>query len=331
MKKTPIITFIAFLLAFLYFLGFGDFGTMTGGTTTIETFVQDHGDLQVYFCPHQDCNGALNTFLQSAEKSIHCALFELDLPEIQQTLLQKQKDLDVKVITDNQYLYEFNHSFVKTDTWGLMHNKFCIVDNEKISTGSMNPTVNGAEKNNNNLLLINSEALATNYEAEFQEMWDGTFKKGQPIKNPSIKLNDIEIENYFCPEDDCGDQVKEEIEKAQSSIHFMTFSFTHESIANFILLKQAEGIPVYGIMEARQVSKYSQFNRLVNNGADVIKDNNKANMHHKVFIIDGETVITGSMNPSKNGDERSDENILIIHDKNTAELFLEEFNRLKEK
>jgi phosphatidylserine/phosphatidylglycerophosphate/cardiolipin synthase-like enzyme len=51
-------------------------------------------------------------------------------------------------------------------------------------------------------------------------------------------------------------------------------------------------------------------------------------MHHKVFIIDNKTVITGSYNPTKNANERNDENILIIHDKKIAEKYLKEFERI---
>ena len=51
-------------------------------------------------------------------------------------------------------------------------------------------------------------------------------------------------------------------------------------------------------------------------------------MHHKVFIIDNSTVITGSFNPSKNGDERNDENMLVIKDREIAALFLDEFERV---
>ena len=51
-------------------------------------------------------------------------------------------------------------------------------------------------------------------------------------------------------------------------------------------------------------------------------------MHNKVFVIDNKTVITGSYNPTKNANERNDENILIIHDKKIAEKFLNEFNNL---
>ena len=51
-------------------------------------------------------------------------------------------------------------------------------------------------------------------------------------------------------------------------------------------------------------------------------------LHHKVFIIDEEIVITGSFNPSMNGDTRNDENILIIHDQDIAEKYLQEFGYL---
>ena len=74
-------------------------------------------------------------------------------------------------------------------------------------------------------------------------------------------------------------------------------------------------------METRQISQYSQFERLKHNNIEVIKDQNPNNLHHKVFIIDRETVITGSFNPSANGDKHNDENLVIIHDKEIAERF----------
>lgn len=291
----------------------------------IETQIQDTGNIEVYFCPQEDCELALVNFINSAEEFVHCAFFEVDLDKVRNKLLEKEKEIEVKVITDNDYLYEFNHSFVKVDAWGLMHNKFCIIDGEKISSGSMNPTNNGATKNNNNLLFINSKVLAMNYEAEFQEMWNGTFKKGDPVLNPVIELDGITVKNYFCPEDHCAEKVKEELKKAKESIHFMTFSFTNDGIGNIILLKSLENITIEGVMEARQVTKYSVYELLKYQGIDVVKDGNKQNMHHKTFIIDQETVITGSFNPTGGGDKRNDENVLIISDKEITKLFMEEY------
>jgi phosphatidylserine/phosphatidylglycerophosphate/cardiolipin synthase-like enzyme len=213
-----------------------------------------------------------------------------------------------------------------------MHNKFCIIDGQIVTTGSMNPTVNGAYKNNNNLIVIDSPALAENYEAEFQEMWNGTFKKGEKVKNERFKLigedNNITLENYFCPDDKCAQKIIDIIAKAEKSIDFMTFSFTHEKIANKMLQRKLEGVKIRGVYEARQVTKYSTFKLLDYQEAEVYKDANKQNMHHKVFIIDEKIVITGSMNPSAGGDTRNDENVLIIYSEEVAKLYMDEFEDL---
>lgn len=311
-----------------------------------DSYVSDSGELQLYFCPREDCETALVNFIDSAQQSVHCALFELDLPLVQQKLLEKQAEgiaagnpekagkmentekIEVKIVTDDGYLEQFNYSFVKADFSGLMHNKFCVVDGNKVSTGSMNPTKNDAHKNNNNFLIINSPILSNNYEDEFQEMWNGEFKSGQKVSNPKIILKDIKIKNYFCPDDHCADRVKEELKKAQHSIYFMAFSFTHEEIANILMLKHSEGLEVRGVMEARQVTKDAQFSRLAYQGIKILKDKNPGMMHHKVFIIDNETVITGSFNPTQGGDKRNDENILIITSSEIAKEFVEEFEKV---
>ncbi|MEK6951238.1 MAG: phospholipase D-like domain-containing protein [Nanoarchaeota archaeon] len=305
--------------------------TPTAATTaTINSFLPSPGSLQLSFCPRDNCEKILTDFLDAANSTIHCALFEIDLESVKKVLLEKSTAIEVKVVTDNDYLSQFNHSFVRADKWGLMHNKFCVIDGKTVSTGSMNPTENDAHKNNNNLMLISSSLVAQNYGEEFQELWNGQFKGGEEIRNPQILVGTVPLKIYFCPEDHCADQVKEELRRAKHSIQFMTFSFTHEGIANVLLLQHLEGIPIQGIMEARQISEYSKFPVLQYQlGAEnVIKDSNPRNLHHKVFIIDGETVITGSFNPTEGGNERNDENLLIIKDKEIAGKFGEEWEKL---
>ena len=51
-------------------------------------------------------------------------------------------------------------------------------------------------------------------------------------------------------------------------------------------------------------------------------------LHHKVFIIDDETVVLGSYNFSANADESNDENLLVIHSADIAKDFVSEFNRV---
>ena len=191
----------------------------------------------------------------------------------------------------------------------------------------MNPTENGAHKNNNNLLIFYSNYLAINYEQEFQELWNGNFGEGSKVTYPILYLNNIEIENYFCPEDNCADKIINQINKAEKSIHFMAFSFTHDGIGDALLFN--EKAEIKGIVENRGAeSKYGQFRRLKDFGINVKKDKNPNTMHHKVFIIDEKTVITGSMNPTASGNNKNDENMIIIHNPNIAKKFIEEFENL---
>ena len=51
-------------------------------------------------------------------------------------------------------------------------------------------------------------------------------------------------------------------------------------------------------------------------------------MHHKVFVLDGTTVIFGSFNFSANADRDNDENCLIVDDPGLAGAFAGEFERV---
>ena len=326
MKKKGLISlFILVTLAALLYNAI-EFPTISGkAVALVDSYVQDNGNISLFFCPKDDCEGNLVRFIGSAKEFVHCALYDINLPSIQTVLLEKSKVIEVQVVTDDANLKKFNYPFVKADKGGLMHNKFCIVDGIKVSTGSMNPTENDAHKNNNNLFLINSLSLSQNYEDEFKELWNGTFKKGSAVKNPAIKIGGVFMENYFCPEDYCAEHVKDELKKAKKSIYFMTFSFTHEGITNILLLKHLDNITIQGVTETRMVSDDSNYELLKYQNISILKDGNKNTMHHKVFIIDNETVITGSFNQTKGGDKKNDENVLIIHDSSIAQRFNIEF------
>ena len=279
------------------------------------------------FCPREDCNKALVDIINSAQKSVYCAFFDLDLKEVIDSLGKKSQNIDVKVVIDEQN----NNNLIAgpgvrfDDSSQLTHNKFCVVDGYIVTTGSFNPTQRDAHYNNNNLIIFSSIYLAKNYEEEFYELWDGSFGKGKKVNYPVIYLNNKETENYFCPDDKCSEKVANVINSAKKSVYFMVFSFTKEEIADAILFK--DDVEIKGIFDKTQSgSKYSQYWRLKDFGIDVKLDKNKYFLHHKVFIIDNETVITGSFNPSSAGEYKNDENIVIIHDKDIAGKYLEEFD-----
>jgi len=315
------------LIATMLIAGCNITGNTPKETITEQKIIENNNkSIEIYFCPRDECEQKHLELINSAKQSVHCAFFETGQPSITEALINQSKTKDVKLFTDNEYYEKVkNLSFAKQDnTNQLSHNKFCIIDNETISTGSTNPSVNGIYYNNNNLVIIHSKYLAENYEDEFQEVWNKTFGKGQKVKYPVIYYNGIKLENYFCPEDSCGKHVIEILEQTNKSIHFLTFSFTHDGIAKILALKNYEGKLVTGVYEKRNLQD-STYEMLKYQGAEVKPDNNPSSMHHKVFIIDEKIVITGSFNPTKSADTKNDENVLIIHDQKIAKQFMQEF------
>lgn len=283
--------------------------------------------IDVVFCPRDNCT-RLFSGLISESSSVDCALYDIDLQEIMASLDMKEARLVVD--ENNKEPVSRSVDQVRFDTSSqLSHNKFCVFDEEVVMTGSWNPTYNGAYRNNNNVIVIRSKLIAKNYMQEFDELWAGKHGGGATVRIPLSRLNSTLVENYFCPEDSCKEHVFEALESAKESIIFMAFSFTDSDIADLLEKKQGEGIRVSGVLEERRTSmKYNVHDELVIAGIGVATDNNPYIMHHKVFIIDSRTVITGSYNPTKSADSRNDENIIMIHDKGLARQFYEEYTRL---
>jgi phosphatidylserine/phosphatidylglycerophosphate/cardiolipin synthase-like enzyme len=189
----------------------------------------------------------------------------------------------------------------------LMHNKFCIINKSVVWTGSWNPTKTTRA---NNAVIIHSPSLARNYLDEYDELPGGR----RHVIHPKVSYNNQILENYFCPEDRCKEHVLEQLRPAKKEIVFMLADLTDEDIIKQL---QRTDIKVEGIIDKSE--------------KDAIKTlpfAKTGNIHSKVFIIDGNTVITGSYNPTRNGDEYNDENILIIHDYAIAKKFLDEYSSL---
>lgn len=306
----------------------GCIGNISGNTIKEESIHEAGISIEAYFCPRDSCENITINNIKNAQNSLHCAFFDIDSRNIINAISKKSHSADVKVVIDkNNYEMQIKGPGIRVaDSKQYMHNKFCIIDNKIVMTGSTNPTNNDLSINNNNIIIIKSEYIAENYEDEFNELWNGIYASGNKVKYEKISSESILVENYFCPEDNCRDKVLESIRNAEKSIYFMAFSFTDERIADEVLFGNLE---TKGIFEALQAgSQYSQFKRLKDFGIDVRKDKNKKNMHHKVFIIDNETVITGSYNPTESGNSRNDENIVIIHNRQIASRFMEEFGFL---
>lgn len=305
-----------------------------------ESMNEEFFNYTAYFCAERDCLQDFATQLKSATSTIRCALYGIN--ENLLSDLAALRNITAEIVVDKNsripaaYLKTEGGFVVKRDSKGIVHDKYCILDNTTVLTGSFNPTA-AAKNDYNNILIINSTSLAAFYSRDFERLKQGKSGKtptaaaatAWKAKRKAAMLNSTLVEVYFCPQDNCADAVEEELGKANSSIIFAAYSFTSAGIANELVLKSSEGVAVSGIIEKSTTgSEYSKHAMLAANIVNVKLESSKRLMHHKFFIIDGKTVITGSFNPTENADKRNDENIIIIENAAVAEEYAAEFHRI---
>jgi phosphatidylserine/phosphatidylglycerophosphate/cardiolipin synthase-like enzyme len=217
------------------------------------------------------------------------------------------------------------------ESTAFLHSKFAIIDQSIVWMGSWNFTTNGTYRNNNNLIRFTIPAVVANYEAEFSQMAAGVFgnDKESLAPYPYIQADAIAIENRFSPQDRAADSIVQRVLDAEQSIRFLTFSYTSDPIAEAMVERHQAGVLVQGVFETRNAGGIgSEQERLRDNGIEALEDGNCYTMHHKVIIIDEETVITGSYNFTRRAEETNDENFVIIDDPTIASQYLEEFERV---
>lgn len=314
---------------------------------------EQNGPVRVYFTTPDDPHRAGNpadvccSAIDACRTSIDVAAFELDNVVITNALCRAvDRGVKVRLVTDSDYIQERGVEILKSSgvpvvedkRSALMHNKFMVLDGQAVWTGSMNFTENCAYKNNNHGILIVNPQVAENYATKFDWFFEDRKFGSKPTKDstiptPHVKLKDgTPVEIYFSTHDHPAVPVTEELQKAKKTIHFLAFSFTHKDIGGAMREAIGRGVKVGGVFEKSQAaSGHSQFEPLRSLGADVRIDGNPKNMHHKLIIIDGETVIAGSFNFSSSADQSNDENLVVIRNRDIAKRCEAEWNRVMEK
>jgi phosphatidylserine/phosphatidylglycerophosphate/cardiolipin synthase-like enzyme len=142
---------------------------------------------------------------------------------------------------------------------------------------------------------------------------------------------DTSVNLYFSPKGGCTQAIIKEIDDAKSEILVQAYSFTSAPIAKALLNAHKRGIKVEVILDKSQRSeRYTSATFLVNAGILAYIDAKHAIAHNKIMIIDRETVITGSFNFTKAAEEKNAENLLIIRNKETAKVYIENWYKHKE-
>ena len=137
----------------------------------------------VRFSPHGGAEGAVVDTLRRARVRVHAAIYGLTNPAIE-TALADLARAGVKVAlkadrtqtsrkSQGALLARLSEAGVAVEVLqarALLHDKFAIVDDRWVITGSFNWTARAERANRENVLIFDCPALASNFEAEWGDI-----------------------------------------------------------------------------------------------------------------------------------------------------------------
>jgi phosphatidylserine/phosphatidylglycerophosphate/cardiolipin synthase-like enzyme len=292
---------------------------------------------------HGGIDEMLAAEIDGVRQTLDIAAYEFNSPALTAAVLRaKARGVTVRVVTDdddglgdedttlNQFVAA-RIPVVTDERSALMHDKFMILDSAVVWTGSWNYTINDTYRNNNNALALRSQTAVQDYQADLNDIFFvGRFGSSSPDDTPRAEFTKegTPIGIYFASEGDVIGAINTALAGAQHQIRFMTFSFTVDTIAQTLMSRAADGVDVEGIFERTgSETQFSKLTPLFCAGLFVRQDGGPFVLHHKVFIIDGTTVLSGSFNVSANATNSNDENLIRISDPDLAAQYLAEFDR----
>ncbi len=136
----------------------------------------------VCFSPDGPCADNLLRFVGGAKSSIDMAIYDINLKDLVKILILKAKHMRVRIVVDKRQSHE-RYSLVSNlesagvkvrygHQRGIMHDKFTIVDDKMIETGSFNYTNHATKANQENQIYLSDPNVVKRYEKQFQKIWE---------------------------------------------------------------------------------------------------------------------------------------------------------------
>ncbi len=265
----------------------------------------------------------LTQTITNSTNTIHCALRSLNYPKIEQLFIDAEESgTTVRIFVDNDYIG--NHrvrlpfvQFSESKEWGMMHNNFCIFDDQIVMTGSTIFNQNTYNITQHDSIFINSQELAQAYTSEFWKLYTHQNKTSSQATNRE-RLENTSYEVLFCPQDDCIERYVALVNSANKTVRFGSYALTHPEVISAFQSARNRGVIVYGFIDFAGITSNSIANRNIP-GVQTFKSGYF--LHTKLLVIDSKIALTGSLNPSLTAQNANDENILIIREENVAEFY----------
>ena len=142
--------------------------------------------------------------------------------------------------------------------------------------------------------------------------------------------NEVHVTSLFSPQDKpIENGVRPLLKQARSRIDVAVFFLTHKKLAQDLIDAKNRGVQVRVILDATAAkNEYTKHEVLREAGIPVKIESWGGKMHAKSAEIDGQVVVTGSMNWTGAGEYDNDENTLIIRSAKHAAQYEAWFDQL---
>lgn len=140
---------------------------------------EKHPETKAHF---NDIQSKILDELDGAKAQIYVDMAWFTNDKLRDKLLEKKNEgVDVKVIiqddgtnrTHGVDLTDIPHKLVKGERGGIMHKKYCIIDNNDVITGSYNWSNNAEFRNEENIQIVkNDTPNASEFTKDFNRRWN---------------------------------------------------------------------------------------------------------------------------------------------------------------
>lgn len=148
-------------------------------------------------------------------------------------------------------------------------------------------------------------------------MLNGKFHNSKSqISHNTVVLGKTKITPLFSPKDKIiTNNIVPLLKNSKKYIYVPAFTITHDEFANELINAKKRGVDVKIIIDATNVySKKSKVKELRGAGVPLKVENYAGKLHSKSIIIDDKYIVAGSMNFTNSGENKNDENVLIVED-----------------
>lgn len=138
--------------------------------------------VEVGFSPGGTAQRLILKSLAEAKESIDVATYSFTSKPVADELTQASvRGVKIRVLADKKesqhytrirYLSEQGISVRVSDNYQSMHNKFMVIDNDAVQTGSYNYSASANDKNAENVIVLSGDERSTRkFSEEFNRLW----------------------------------------------------------------------------------------------------------------------------------------------------------------